>query len=141
MPMKQRRAAVIESTAEEVSWETDGAIGGRAIVESPGAAGPRGDLAVAPVPEDVDAEQWRKLLAAAPWLMVSDGLLVKMLCHALAEYEQARAQVEAHGVMVMAKSGELVENPWFKLARTGRAEIFKVARELGLTPIVRMRSR
>ena len=83
MPMRQRRA-VIDSTAEEVNefdpnapidmsaaWLSDfdqwgGEDGGRAVVQSPSVAAPHGDLARAPVPEDVDAEQWRQILAAAP---------------------------------------------------------------------------
>ena len=41
--------------------------------------------------------------------------------------------------MVMVKSGDLTENPWYKLVTARRSESFKLARELGLTPIVRMK--
>lgn len=138
MPARQRQA-VIE--AEEVGvvegfGESEGAVVPLHEGAVPSAVSA---LGAAVVPDGVDAGHWRMVTAAAPWLTVADGLVVKALCHALADYDQARAQVEAHGVMVMAKSGELIPNPWYKVVTERRAELVKLAREVGLTPLVRQR--
>jgi len=98
-----------------------------------------GALSRMPTPEGVDADHWRRLIESAPWLTVSDTLVCVALCHALSEYWEARREVAKFGVMALLKSGDLAPNPWVAVMTARRAEIVKIAKDLGLNPIVRMR--
>lgn len=128
MPARQRRA---------------GADGGGAVVALHGDMRPgkphKTTLgAVAEVPDGINAAHWQSVIAVAPWLKVSDGLVVKALCDALTEYEQAKANVDDQGVMVLTSTGSMVPNPWYKVMTDRRSEVVSLSRELGLSPKTRL---
>ena len=142
MPARQRRAvrAVMEAeAAARVEADTFDEGEGASIVALPGAAAPRGEDAPleAAAPDGVDAGHWRAIRTAAPWLQASDGLVVRMLCDAIVEYGQARAAVAEQGTMVLTSTGSMIPNPWHRVLAERRAEIVKIARDLGLTPAAR----
>ena len=139
MPARQRRAVRPVMEAEAARVEADTFDEGASVVALPGAAAPRGEDAPleAAAPEGVDAGHWRAIRTAAPWLQVSDGLVVRVLCDAIVEYGQARAAVDEQGTMVLTSTGSMVPNPWHRVMTERRAEIIKVARDLGLTPAAR----
>ena len=133
MPARQRRA-VLEAAVEADTFDERAS-----VVALPGAAAPRGGDAPleAAAPEGVDAGHWRAIRTAAPWLQASDGLVVRAMCDALVEYGEARAAVDEQGTMVLSNTGAMLPNPWHRVMTERRAEIVKIARDLGLTPAAR----
>ena len=93
------------------------------------------------VPEGVQPAHWQALTTYAPWLTLSDSMLSIAFCHAWGEYEQARGVVNEQGMMVMSKTGMLVQNPYYIVAAQRRMDLLKMGRELGLSPLVRQQAR
>ena len=103
--------------------------------------GPMQPIGAMPAPEGVDEERWQAVVAAAPWLTSSDVLVTTALCHAWRDYDDARALVEREGSVHVTKDGVTMQTAYYRMAMDRRYEVIRLARELGMTPLVRAQVR
>ena len=87
-------------------------------------------------------KEWRRI-APRLWrvglLTEVDGIGLGMLCEALAQYVAAKAQLERDGMLARSDKGNLYQHPAVGMMTSARGDVFKWAREFGMTPASRSR--
>ena len=86
--------------------------------------------------------EWRRL-AGRLWrvglLTEVDGIGLGMLCEAFAQYCEAKRMVEEEGMLARSDKGNLYQHPAVGLMTSARGDVFRWAREFGMTPSSRSR--
>jgi P27 family predicted phage terminase small subunit len=77
-------------------------------------------------------------LCALRCLHDSDLALVEMMITAAYRHRQARAQIDALGILVKGQRGPML-NPLLRIERDEAATYLRLAETLGLTPVARLR--
>lgn len=86
--------------------------------------------------------EWKRL---APILMrmrvltEADGIILGNLCTAYSTMIQAQEAVRQKGLVTKTESGFIMQNPFLKVANTAMEQVYKYAREFGLSPSSRTR--
>lgn len=91
---------------------------------------------------DSAAEIWRdlgKLLREAGLFTVVDRYALAMFCAVAARWMQAEREIERLGVVLIAESGNLYQNPWLHIANKAWGQMRQMLSEFGLTPAERSR--
>ena len=91
---------------------------------------------------DSAAEVWRdlgKLLREAGLFTVVDRYALAMFCAVAGRWMQAEREVERLGVVLVAESGNLYQNPWLYVANKAWGQMRQMLSEFGLTPAERSR--
>lgn len=91
---------------------------------------------------DSAAEIWRdlgKLLRDAGLFTVVDQYALAMFCAVAARWMEAERKVEGLGVVLIAESGNLYQNPWLHVANKAWGQMRQMLSEFGLTPAERSR--
>lgn len=86
--------------------------------------------------------QWRRIapgLYAVGLLTEVDVTALGMLCEALAQYFEARSQVDMEGMVVESDKGNRYQHPALGVMKSSRQEIMKWAVQFGMTPSARSR--
>ncbi len=83
-----------------------------------------------------DAAIWE--LCSLRTLHASDLPLVEMMVTAAYRHAQARAQIDALGILVKGQRGPML-NPLLRVERDEAATYLRLAETLGLTPVARLR--
>jgi P27 family predicted phage terminase small subunit len=91
---------------------------------------------------DSAAEVWRdlgKLLREAGLFTVVDRYALAMFCAVAARWMRAEREIERLGVVLIAESGNLYQNPWLHIANKAWGQMRQMLSEFGLTPAERSR--
>ncbi len=86
--------------------------------------------------------KWRELCQDHVWgqvLTAADRDILEHYCRLHARLLQAEAMVDEHGLLVTSPNGFPVQSPYVAIANRCRADLIKVAIELGGTPSSRSR--
>lgn len=90
---------------------------------------------------DRATEVWNRTvveLAAMKVLAASDVDSLVIYCQAVAHYEEAVRLVNASGMLIRGRLGEVVKNPAMQFVRDQATLVQRMAREFGLTPSARV---
>jgi len=70
---------------------------------------------------------------------VVDRYALAMFCAVAARWMKAEREVERLGVILVAESGNLYQNPWLHIANKAWVQMRQMLSEFGLTPAERSR--
>lgn len=84
--------------------------------------------------------EWKRItgeLASLDLLTGADRAVIALYCQSWARWVEAEKQVKDLGIVITAKNGTMMSNPYLSIANKAHEQCRRLVCELGLSPLAR----